>query len=153
MRKQCIPGVSPPPSQTPGYEATKIRENVGIVVRSQLSIRKRNCCKRRKLGGGFTQAYNSQNKTAIWGCVFSTSPLVGPLGEINHRSVWNVKSPSHWELSSTQITDMWRLQCQVGKPLRYQLNQNEPHLLLDCSVLSIWTHQLTASLATARDDK
>ena len=22
MRKQCVPGVSPPPSQTPGYEAT-----------------------------------------------------------------------------------------------------------------------------------
>jgi len=21
MRKQCVPGVSPPPSQTPGYEA------------------------------------------------------------------------------------------------------------------------------------
>jgi len=21
MRKQCVPGISPPPSQTPGYEA------------------------------------------------------------------------------------------------------------------------------------
>ena len=24
MRKQCVPGVSPPPSQTPGYEARRV---------------------------------------------------------------------------------------------------------------------------------
>ena len=30
MRKQCVPGVSPPPSQTPGYEAKEEEEEEEI---------------------------------------------------------------------------------------------------------------------------
>jgi len=30
MRKQCVPGVSPPPSQTPGYEASLQPSGIGL---------------------------------------------------------------------------------------------------------------------------
>ena len=35
MRKQCVPGVSPPPSQTPGYEAKRVSKSdlVNVCVR------------------------------------------------------------------------------------------------------------------------
>ena len=32
MRKQCVPGISPPPSQTPWYEARFSIETVNLIL-------------------------------------------------------------------------------------------------------------------------